>query len=590
MKVIIRLFSELFQRFPVHFIILVISVFFQAATNSLVVVAVAPITDFLLQRTGDQATYITSYFELIITSAGYKFDLLFVSIFFAFMTLVNGILGIIVLFFLLKIKYDVLTHLLTETISEFFKSSFSFFSQGNMGTLLNSFQQEITKVGDSFGEMAKLLANVLQGSIFLLIPLALSPRSTILFICITALISSPLWLMGRISYNLGKRNTDTANIFTGILHELLTGAKLILSYGLQKSSVSRYGESFKNHADVSVKFQTLRTGLSLLFVPLGTISALVVIYIAFKQGTPLAEVAMVLFAFTRLLPIIGSLIESKASVQGFLPAYEQVQELKKEAANLQEPQGEKIFKTFKESIEFKEVKFSYPENELALNGVSLKITKGKLISLVGKSGSGKTTLVDLMLGLYKPKSGELLVDGERLSKYNVNSYRNRIGYVPQDPQLFNATLKENMLWSAPNATNKEIWEACSLSNAESFIKELPKKLETVVGDRGIRLSGGQRQRIALARAILRKPELLFLDEATSALDSESENLIQESINQLSQNITIVVIAHRLSTISNSDHVYVLESGKVIEKGNYKDLSSDTESALYNMIKLQTYTK
>ena len=586
MKIVIKLFLELFSRFPWHFIILVTAVLFQAITNAIVVVAVAPITDFLLERTGEQATSITSYFNSIISSFGYQFNLLFVSVFFAVMTLINGIFGVLVLYILLKIKYDVLTHLLTDTMTQFFRSSYSFFSQGEMGTLLNSFQQELTKVGDTFGQIAKIFASSIQGLIFLLVPLSLSPKFTLLFIAVTALFSAPLWLMGRLSYNLGKKNTDTANYYTGLLHELLTGAKLILSYGVQKNSIDLYRESYKKHAKVSVLFQTLRTGLSLLFVPLGTISALFVIYIAFNQGMPFGEVAMVLFAFTRLLPIIGSLLEGKASIQSFVPAYEQVQNLKTEASSLEDIQGSKIFHRFNESIVFKDVKFGYPDKENVLNGINLRIDKGKLTALVGKSGSGKTTAVDLMLGLYNPKSGSILIDGTKLNDYELNSYRKKIGYVPQDPQLFNSSLRENLLWSQPEASEDEIWKACKLANADTFIKEFPDKLEALMGDRGVRLSGGQRQRIALARAIIRKPEILFLDEATSALDSESENLIQESVNQLSGQISIVIIAHRFSTITNSDYVYVLESGKVAEEGTYLDLTSDTQGILYSMLQKQ----
>ena len=234
----------------------------------------------------------------------------------------------------------------------------------------------------------------------------------------------------------------------------------------------------------------------------------------------------------------------------------------------------------------KNIKFGYPEKELAINGINLNIIKGKLTAIVGKSGSGKTSTIDLILGLFQPSEGEILLDGINLNKFNLNSFRAKIGYVSQDPQLFNVTLKENLLWSAPEVTDKEIWEACTLANSDSFIKEFPKKLDTMMGDRGIRLSGGQRQRIALARALVRKPQILFLDEATSSLDSESENLIKESINKLSQEITVVVIAHRLSTISNSDYVYVLETGKVVEEGSYEELSKNSDSSLYSLIKEQ----
>ena len=211
------------------------------------------------------------------------------------------------------------------------------------------------------------------------------------------------------------------------------------------------------------------------------------------------------------------------------------------------------------------------------------VPRGKMVSLVGGSGAGKTTIIDLMLGLHLPDEGQVLLNGESLERYDMKSYRDRVGYVPQEPQLFNTSIRENLLWVAPDATDDDIWRACRLANAEQFIGELDNGLDTVLGDRGIRVSGGQRQRLALARAIIRKPDLLILDEATSALDSESERLIQQSIDILSKEITMVVIAHRLSTIRNADYVYVLNGGKVVEEGAYNELAGNPECKLSKMI-------
>ena len=237
----------------------------------------------------------------------------------------------------------------------------------------------------------------------------------------------------------------------------------------------------------------------------------------------------------------------------------------------------------KKKLQFNDVNFSYPGRKPALDSVSLEVKKGMMTALVGQSGAGKTTTVDLMLGLYQQSSGQILLDGKELAEYDINSYRQRIGYVPQDPQLFNTTVRENLLWSDPEASKQDIWHACSLANAEQFVRELPDQLETVLGDRGVRLSGGQRQRLALARAIIRKPDLLILDEATSSLDTESEKFIQQSIDRLAGELTIVVIAHRLSTIRNADYVYVLDNGKIAEEGSYQELMEKGDSCLSKMV-------
>jgi len=203
--------------------------------------------------------------------------------------------------------------------------------------------------------------------------------------------------------------------------------------------------------------------------------------------------------------------------------------------------------------------------------LSLQIKKGQMIAIVGESGSGKSTLIDVIMGFNDPTSGDILIDDTPLKKYDINSYRKKIGYVPQEGELFNASIIENIKWANEKTTNEQIQHICKEAYADGFIKSFPEGYETLVGDRGVRLSGGQLQRIALARALIRKPEILILDEATSSLDSKSEKNIQEAINKIVKKTTIIVIAHRLSTILKADHIYVINHGRIAEEGNYEDL-------------------
>ena len=573
MNVVARLFSSLFRRFPLHFIILFVLVFSQSLLNALSVIAVAPITDFLLDRVGENASSVTIYVEQLFFFFGAELNLLSVSIFFGTIAIMNGITGVTVQYALLRIKYDVMIHLLSDTMGRFFRARLLFFTQGDMGKLLNSFTREISKVGDTFGHIAAFLANILQACIFLMVPFALNPKLTIIFLVTLAIISAPLWMLRNITYRLGKGNTETGNVNHGILQETLTAAKLILAFGRQKNAVQRYKDAIVKHAAVTVKFQTLKRGISLSFTPFGITAVLIALYTAHLDGIPFSDMAMVLFAFYRLMPIIGILLGGKADIEGFVPAYEQLERLRKDAEALEEPVGIVKFQRFTQELRFENVTFSYPGRRPALKEVNLSIKKNRMTALVGKSGAGKTTVVDLMLGLHVKELGQILLDGRKLEDYDLNSFRNRIGYVPQDPQLFNASVRENMLWSSPESSEKDIWHACRLANAEQFVRELPEKLDTILGDRGVRLSGGQRQRLALARAIIRNPELLILDEATSSLDTESEKLIQQSIDSLAREMTIVVIAHRLSTIRNVDYVYVMDEGNVVEEGTYSQLST-----------------
>ena len=196
-----------------------------------------------------------------------------------------------------------------------------------------------------------------------------------------------------------------------------------------------------------------------------------------------------------------------------------------------------------------------------------------MIAFVGASGSGKSTFTDMVMGFNKPESGNIIIDGINLFDFDIISYRKKIGYVPQESMLFNISILDNLRWAKNDASLSEIKEASRLANADEFINKLPNKYDTCVGDRGVRLSGGQVQRIALARAIIKDPEIYILDEATSALDTNSEKLIQKSIENIAKEKTILIIAHRLSTVKNADNIYILNKGKIVEEGTFDELNN-----------------
>jgi len=288
-----------------------------------------------------------------------------------------------------------------------------------------------------------------------------------------------------------------------------------------------------------------------------------------------------LWSLLSIMPILSALLQTNININNFIPSYEQLSFLRKKADENKEIDGDTIFLELKKGIRFNNVSFSYPNRKTTISNLDLFIAKGRVTALVGESGSGKSTITDLVLGLQMPNEGSVLIDEIQLSDYKQKSFRNRVGYVPQEPILFHSSIRDNLLWSSGSASEEDLWRALDVANAASFVKQLPQGMDTIVGDRGTRISGGQRQRIALARALLRKPDLLILDEATSSLDNESERLIKESIEGLSKSTTILIVAHRLSTIKNADQVYVMQNGRIIENGSYTELNNNPESTLYN---------
>jgi ATP-binding cassette subfamily B protein/subfamily B ATP-binding cassette protein MsbA len=230
------------------------------------------------------------------------------------------------------------------------------------------------------------------------------------------------------------------------------------------------------------------------------------------------------------------------------------------------------FKSLQQGITLRNLTLQYdPELQPALRNINLSIPSGSTVALVGSSGAGKSSLADLLVGLYEPTEGQMLVDGKPLTDFDLISWQQQLGVVSQDTFLFNATIAANISHGSPNATRAQIVDAAEKAQAAGFISDLPDGYDTLIGERGYILSGGQRQRLSLARAILRDPELLILDEATSALDTQSERLVQQAIDQFERQHTVLVIAHRLSTIVKADLICVLEKGQIVEQGNHQEL-------------------
>jgi subfamily B ATP-binding cassette protein MsbA len=222
-------------------------------------------------------------------------------------------------------------------------------------------------------------------------------------------------------------------------------------------------------------------------------------------------------------------------------------------------------------VEFDNVEFSYDPGKPVLHGISFASRPGTVTALVGSSGSGKSTIISLLCAFHTPTEGRVLVDGIDLSKVDLDTYRSQLGVVLQESFLFDGTIRENIMFSRPDATDEQFLFACRTARVDEFAERFPETYDTIVGERGVKLSGGQRQRLSIARALLAEPRILILDEATSSLDSESEAMIQAGLNQLMQGRTTFVIAHRLSTIRRADQILVVEGGLIVERGNHDEL-------------------
>jgi len=580
------IFGEFLTRYPRHFGLLFMLLVGEGWAAAMSILAVVPMADFLLDPSLAKPNRITQFVISVFAPMGWSSNFWLFGCLFVALNLLQGVLEAAIRYAILRIKYDVVRGLFGDALHAFFKARWAFFSGSAHAQLLNTLNRELITIGNALETMATLLAQIIQLSIYLAVPLWLNARVTLTAMILVVLLGLPFMLLNRISYRLGKRETETANDLMGVLNEVLGAARLIVGFGRQDQVRRRYLDAFDQHVYYSLRSQSLGATVQKLFRPLAMLGAVIAMGFALRRQVSISELAAVMWSLLASMPILGSLLQGNINVVNFLPSYEQLVDLRKRATELEEIEGTRVFSRLGIGIDLNDVDFTYPGRVQTLSNLNLSIRKGQMTALVGESGSGKSTVSDLVLGLQIPDHGRVLIDGIPLSDWKQNSFRNRIGYVPQDPLLFHSSIRDNLLWSFADAKESDLWEALRLANAEDFVKEMPEGINTIVGDRGVRLSGGQRQRIALARALLRKPELLILDEATSSLDSESERLIQQSIEQVAHDTTILIIAHRLSTIAKADQIYVLRQGCVVEEGSFWELSAKPGGILNAMLAAQ----
>jgi ABC-type multidrug transport system fused ATPase/permease subunit len=491
-------------------------------------------------------------------------------------TLIQGITSFSLTQLLSKEAQRLITELRQRVQKHISRLPVAFYDANKTGMLVSRIMSDVEGVRNLLGTgLVDFAGGLLTSAIALVLLVRISAVMTSLalgfLLCFAVALAKAFGTIRPIFRERGKINAEV----TGRLTESLGGVRVIKGYHAEEREEAVFAQGVKRLLENVMRTLTATSVMSLsASVLLGVVGAGVT-FIGARQimagtmsiGGLVSFTAMLAFLIAPMAQAVGIGTQLTEALAGL----ERTQEILHEGPEDQDPKRSVALGDIRGTVEFDDVSFSYDGVHEVLHDISFRAEPGTVTALVGSSGSGKSTTIGLISAFYVPTKGKILVDGTDLSTVRLDSYRTRLGVVLQESFLFDGTIRENVMFSRPGASEEEFLRACRIARVDEFAESFAEKYDTVVGERGVKLSGGQRQRISIARAILAEPRILILDEATSSLDSESEQMIQQGLSYLMQGRTTFVIAHRLSTIRRADQILVMEQGRIIERGTHEQL-------------------
>lgn len=483
-----------------------------------------------------------------------------------------------------QIQQGFIRELREETYRGLLRADWNFFIRHRKSDIVKILTTEIAQVKNGISSYFQFATSMIFASVKVVIAFLLSPWLTAGIIAAGAAL---LWLSRHFRHRaeaFGERNLELSRQYVAGLTDHLNGIKDIKSNTLEQPHEDWMSEVCGQAENNAVEFTRLKTGSQLVYGIASSVllAAAVYLLVHLFQSQP-TQLLLVVLLFSRLWPVVSRIQSRLENLANMIPSFEALLELQNDCRRSEEMRNVSFRDVrpiqLNSGVELRDVWFRYDleKGYYALKGVSLHIPVKGMTAIAGPSGAGKTTIADVLMGLHRPERGGVWLDGRQLSGDSLLSWRRSVSYVPQEPFLFSATIRDNMLMMEPGASDEDIWHALEQACADDVVRRLPLGLDTEIGDRGMRLSGGEKQRIVLARALLRRPSVLILDEATSALDTETERRVQVTLERLRGRMAVIVIAHRLSTIRSADQVIVVDRGEIVQSGDYAELAVDRRS-------------
>jgi subfamily B ATP-binding cassette protein MsbA len=503
------------------------------------------------------------------------------------LVVLKGLIGFLQSYLMDDIAQRVARDLRSKTYAKFQVLSLDFFTHRRGGELMSRITNDVNAVGNAISCGATdIIYQAFQVVVFTVFIFFVHAKLALISIILLPLISFPIIKVGKALKKIARQTQEKMADLNSILYETILGVRIVKAFNMEEAELKKFdavNNSFYKLFMKSIKRTLL---LSPVTEFIGILAGLFVLLWGFKEVTNARMSSGVLIVFlAALLSLIRpfkrlSLVN--AIIQRAVAGSIRIHEIWDMHPTVKEKPDAQTLSSFREKIVFEDVRFTYGLHEV-LCGINLEVKKGEVIAIVGPSGAGKTTLMDLLPRFYDPSKGRILIDGKDTKDFTLKSLRQNIGIVTQETILFNDSVSANIAFGMQNARQHDIEEAAKQAYIHEVIKRMKNGYDAFIGDRGVKLSGGERQRIAIARVLLKNAPILVLDEATSQLDTESERLIQETLNLLIKGRTVFVIAHRLSTIKNVDRIIVLESGKVVEIGSHEELLN--QDGLYKKLYL-----
>lgn len=584
----IKLFNTAFGRYRSNIAILALLSFLSSILEGVGINSIIPLFSFVSKEKNLGTDAISHAIEKFFNYFNLNYTLSSLLIFIVVLFIIKAV----VVFINGYITAETNTSYVKNTNNELFKltlaADWPYLSKQKIGYLD---QVLITDISNSSALLSLVITSILIVAnllIYLLISFNISvtvASFTFLLGVVVIFVFKPLFFKNKIlSSQIAKMN----KILAHYINENMLGIKTVKASGVEEEIGKHGGEYFDKVSSLNRRMALVRNLTNSMLQPIGMIFIIIIFAFFYKTTSfNFASFAVIVYAINKVFAYIQLAQTQLHGAGAFIPYVASVVAYREDVGKHTEKIGSGVPFKFENRIEFKKVNFSYNSSREIVSDLNFYIKKGEMVGLIGPSGAGKTTMVDLLLRLFNPKSGEILLDDCPISEISMKDWREHIGYVSQDMFMINDTIENNIKFFNDKMTDKEIVAAAKMANIYEFIQNQPEKFFTMVGERGIALSGGEKQRVVLARVLARKPEILVLDEATSALDNESEVLIQKSIEGLKGDVTVLVIAHRLSTVMAADRLVILENGMITEQGKPEELLKDKGSYFFKTYNIRS---